>query len=85
MKDEFGSLRVGAALGITADLMDRAAALQQIGVDVACLDSAHGHNKGVLDALKKVKKNFPKLQVIAGNVGTAAGAKATGRRQVPMR
>ena len=76
VKDEFGRLRVGAALGITEDLMDRAYALQQIGVDVTCLDSAHGHSKGVLDALKKVKKNFPKLQVIAGNVGTAAGAKA---------
>jgi IMP dehydrogenase len=76
VKDEFGRLRVGAALGITSDLMDRAAALQQIGVDIACLDSAHGHSKGVLEALKKVKKNFPRLQVIAGNVGTASGAKA---------
>lgn len=76
VKDEFGRLRVGAALGITSDLMDRAAALQQIGVDIACLDSAHGHSKGVLEALKKVKKNFPRLQVIAGNVGTATGAKA---------
>ena len=76
VKDDFGRLRVGAALGITLDLLDRAAALQQIGVDIACLDSAHGHNTGVIEALKKVKKNFPKLQVIAGNVGTAAGAKA---------
>src|SRR4029079_11200842 len=76
VKDEFGRLRVGAALGITLDLMDRAAALLHIGVDVACLDSAHGHNTGVIQALKKVKKNFPKLQVIAGNIGTAAGAKA---------
>jgi IMP dehydrogenase len=76
VKDEFGRLRVGAALGITTDLMDRAAALLHIGVDVACLDSAHGHNTGVLNAVKQVKKNFPKLQVIAGNVGTAAGAKA---------
>jgi IMP dehydrogenase len=76
VKDDFGRLRVGAALGITRDLLDRAAALLQIGVDVACLDSAHGHNTGVLDALRKIKKNFPKLQVIAGNVGTAAGAKA---------
>lgn len=76
VKDELGRLRVGAALGITADLMDRAAALQQIGVDVVCLDSAHGHSKGVLDALKRVKKQFPGLPVIAGNIGTAAGAKA---------
>jgi IMP dehydrogenase len=78
VKDNFGRLRVGAALGITKDMLDRAAALQQIGVDVVCLDSAHGHSKGVIDALKSVKKNFKKLQVIAGNIGTAAGAKALG-------
>jgi IMP dehydrogenase len=76
VKDAFGRLIVGAALGITRDMLDRAAALQQIGVDVVCLDSAHGHSKGVIEALKSVKKNFKKLQVIAGNVGTAAGAKA---------
>ncbi|MEO6315910.1 MAG: IMP dehydrogenase [Chitinophagaceae bacterium] len=75
-KDGFGRLLVGAALGITADMLARAAALQQIGVDVVCLDSAHGHSKGVIDALKSVKKNFKNLQVIAGNVATAAGAKA---------
>ena len=63
-------------LGITKDMLDRAAALQHVGVDVVALDSAHGHSKGVIDALKKLKKNFKKLQVIAGNVGTAAGAKA---------
>jgi IMP dehydrogenase len=76
VKDDFGRLRVGAALGITKDMLDRAAALQQIGVDVVCLDSAHGHSKGVIEALKSVKKNFKTLQVIAGNIGTAAGAKA---------
>jgi IMP dehydrogenase len=76
VKDSFGRLLVGAALGITGDMLNRAAALQHIGVDVVCLDSAHGHSKGVIDALKSVKKNFKKLQVIAGNVGTAAGAKA---------
>lgn len=76
VKDSFGRLLAGAALGITRDLLDRAAALQQIGVDVVCLDSAHGHSKGVLEALKTIKKNFKKLQVIAGNIGTAAGAKA---------
>ena len=74
VKDSFGRLLVGAALGITKDMKDRAAALQQIGVDVVCLDSAHGHSKGVIDALVTLKKNFKKLQVIAGNVGTAAGA-----------
>ena len=76
VKDGYGRLLAGAALGITGDMLDRASALQQIGVDVVCLDSAHGHSKGVMSALKLVKKNFPKLQVIAGNVGTAAGAKA---------
>ncbi|MBC7903993.1 MAG: IMP dehydrogenase [Gemmatimonadaceae bacterium] len=76
VKDNYGRLLVGAALGITRDMLDRAAALEQIGVDVVCLDSAHGHSKGVIDALKSVKKNFKKLQVVAGNVGTAAGAKA---------
>ncbi len=76
VKDTYGRLVAGAALGITSDLLDRAAALQQIGVDVVCLDSAHGHSKGVLEALKAVKKNFKQLQVIAGNIGTAAGAKA---------
>lgn len=76
VKDSYGRLLAGAALGITGDLLDRASALQQIGVDVVCLDSAHGHSKGVIDALKLLKKNFKKLQVIAGNVGTAAGALA---------
>lgn len=76
VKDQYGRLRVGAALGITKDLLERAKALQQIGVDVVCLDSAHGHSKGVIDALKNVKKNCKDLEVIAGNIGTAAGAKA---------
>jgi IMP dehydrogenase len=75
-KDSFGRLLVGAALGITKDLLDRAAALQYVGVDIVSLDSAHGHSKGVIDALKSLKSNFKNLQVIAGNVGTGAGAKA---------
>lgn len=76
VKDNMGRLRVGAALGISGDLKDRAYALQQIGVDIVTLDSAHGHSKGVLEALKMLKKNFKKLPVIAGNIGTAAGAQA---------
>jgi len=76
VKDNYGRLLVGAALGITGDLFDRAAALQQVGVDIVTLDSAHGHSKGVIDALKALKKNFKTLQVIAGNAGTAEGAKA---------
>jgi IMP dehydrogenase len=73
-KDTFGRLMVGAALGITKDMLDRASALQNLSVDVVTLDSAHGHSKGVIDALKNLKKNFKDLQVIAGNVGTAEGA-----------
>jgi IMP dehydrogenase len=76
VKDNLGRLLVGAALGITNDMLDRAAALQKVGVDVVTLDSAHGHSKGVMEALKTLRKNFKSLQIIAGNVGTAAGAKA---------
>ena len=76
LKDKFGRLLVGAGVGITKDVLDRVAALQQVGVDVIALDSAHGHSKGVIDALKLVKKNFKHINIIAGNVGTAAGAKA---------
>jgi len=76
VKDGIGRLLVGAALGITSDLMDRAAALQHVGVDVVTLDSAHGHSKGVIEALKSLRKNFKGLQIIAGNVGTAQGALA---------
>ncbi|MEN9549695.1 MAG: hypothetical protein RIR12_2286 [Bacteroidota bacterium] len=76
VKDSMGRLVVGAGVGITNDLLDRVAALQTVGADIIALDSAHGHSKGVINALKEVKKNFKNLQVIAGNVGTAAGAKA---------
>lgn len=76
VKDSFGRLMVGAALGITGDMMERAEALLKIGVDVVTLDSAHGHSKGVIDSVKKLRKNFKHLQIIAGNVATAAGAKA---------
>lgn len=74
IKDSFGRLLVAAGIGITADMMERIDALQQVGVDAIVLDSAHGHSKGVIDSLKKVKKSFKKLNVIAGNVGTAGGA-----------
>ncbi|MBO3272695.1 IMP dehydrogenase [Hymenobacter defluvii] len=75
-KDEFGRLRVGAAVGVTADLLDRIAALVEAGVDVVSVDTAHGHSKGVLDAVRNIKKQFPALEVIAGNVATAEGARA---------
>ncbi len=76
IKDDFGRLLVGAGVGITKDTIARVNALSKVGVDVICLDSAHGHTKGVIDMLKAIKKAYPTLQVIAGNVGTAAGAKA---------
>lgn len=76
VKDSFGRLLVGAGVGITRDLLDRVAALQNVGADIIALDSAHGHSKGVINALKSVKKNFKNMEVIAGNIGTAAGAKA---------
>ncbi|HNU87742.1 MAG TPA: IMP dehydrogenase [Ferruginibacter sp.] len=76
VKDSFGRLLVGAGVGITGDIMQRVEALYKAGVDVVCLDSAHGHTKGVIGALKNIKKTFKNLQVIAGNVGTGEGAKA---------
>ncbi len=76
VKDSFGRLLVGAGVGITSDTMQRVEALYKVGVDVVCLDSAHGHTKGVIGALKNIKKTFKNLQVIAGNVGTGEGAKA---------
>jgi len=76
VKDKIGRLLVGAALGITKDLLDRAAALQSVGVDIVSLDSAHGHSKGVIEALKLLKKTYKNLPVIAGNVATAEGALA---------
>ena len=75
-KDSFGRLLVGAALGITSDLLARAEALNNVGVDIVTLDSAHGHSKGVIEALKLLKKNFKSLPVIAGNIATTEGAKA---------
>jgi IMP dehydrogenase len=75
-KDPLGRLRVGAAVGVTPDLLDRVAALVQVGVDVVSIDTAHGHSKGVIDALKSVKKAYPNLEVMCGNVATGAGARA---------
>lgn len=75
-KDEHGRLRVGAAVGVTADTIDRVTALVNAGVDVITVDTAHGHSKGVIDMVKKVKATFPNLQVIAGNIATADAALA---------
>ncbi|MEY3631117.1 IMP dehydrogenase [Aquirufa sp. HETE-40SA] len=75
-KDSLGRLRVGAAVGVTPDLLDRVQALVQVGVDVISIDTAHGHSKGVIDALKSVKKAFPTLDVIVGNIATGDAAVA---------
>ena len=73
-KDSSGRLRVGAALGTGADTIDRAKALQEAGVDVFVVDSAHGHSKNVLDIVKLIKKEFKDIEVIGGNVATPEGA-----------
>ncbi|WP_299250701.1 IMP dehydrogenase [uncultured Cytophaga sp.] len=75
-KDEFGRLRVGAAVGATADVMERIEALVKAGVDVISIDTAHGHSKNVIDAVRNIKKKFKTLQLIAGNVATGDAAKA---------
>lgn len=75
-KDKYGRLRVGAAVGVTPDVLDRVQALVDAGVDVISVDTAHGHSKGVLDAVKRIKQLFPDVDLIAGNVATAEGARA---------
>ncbi len=75
-KDAQGRLLAGAAVGVTADLTQRVAALVEAGVDLISIDTAHGHSKGVLDAVRLIKQQYPNLDVMAGNVATAAGARA---------
>ena len=75
-KDSFGRLRVGAAVGVGAGTEERVSALAEAGVDVIVVDTAHGHSKGVLDRVKWVKMHFPDVQVIGGNIATAAAARA---------
>lgn len=75
-KDEFGRLRVAAAVGVTADVVDRITALVAVGVDAVVIDTAHGHSKAVLETLKKVKSTFPELQVVVGNIATGEAALA---------
>ncbi len=75
-KDERGRLRVGAAVGVGEGTEERVAALAEAGVDVIVVDTAHGHSQGVLDRVKWVKTNFPQIQVIGGNIATAAAALA---------
>jgi len=75
-KDDLGRLRVGGAIGATGDFTERAAALIKAGVDVLFIDTAHGHSTRVLNAIKSVKRSFPDVDLIAGNVATAEGAAA---------
>ena len=74
-KDEFGRLRVGAAVGVTPDIVERIDALKKAGVDVISIDTAHGHSRGVIDTAKKVKQVYPEMELIVGNVATAEAAK----------
>jgi len=75
-KDENGRLRVGAAIGVGDDVLDKVQKLIGAGADVLVLDSAHGHSKGILDTVKKIKKAYPKVELIAGNIATGDGALA---------
>ncbi|GGZ18759.1 inosine-5'-monophosphate dehydrogenase [Echinicola pacifica] len=75
-KDEYGRLRVGAAVGVTPDIVERVQALKDAGVDVVSIDTAHGHSKGVIDCCKKIKETFPDLEVIVGNIATPEAATA---------
>ena len=74
-KDDFGRLRVAAAVGVTPDVLDRVTLLVAANVDAIVIDTAHGHTQGVVDALKKVKGQFPQLDVVVGNIATAEAAK----------
>lgn len=73
-KDEHGRLRVAAAIGVTADTIERATALVNAGVDAIIIDTAHGHSKGVIDTLKRVRKQFKDLQIVVGNIATGDAA-----------
>jgi IMP dehydrogenase len=75
-KDDLGRLRVGAAVGVTADTMDRVDALVSAGVDIITVDTAHGHSQGVLNTVNQIKKAYPDLNIIGGNIATKAAAEA---------
>ena len=75
-RDEQGRLMVGAAIGVTPDVLDRVAALVEAGADVLCLDSAHGHSRNILECVMRIKSLYPSVQLVAGNVATAEGTRA---------
>ena len=74
-KDQFGRLRVAAAIGVTVDALERTEALVNASVDAIVIDTAHGHTKGVVETLKEIKKSFPELEVVVGNIATADAAR----------
>ncbi len=75
-KDDHGRLRVGAAVGVTPDTLDRVAALVEVSVDAVFVDTAHGHSRGVIETVARIKKLYPDLQIIAGNIATTEAAEA---------
>jgi IMP dehydrogenase len=75
-QDKFGRLRVGAAVGVTGDILERVGALKGAGVDIITIDTAHGHSRGVLEAAKAVKKKFPEMEIVVGNIATGEAARA---------
>ncbi len=81
-KDELGRLRVGAAVGVAKDTAERVQALVEAQTDIICIDTAHGHSKGVLDVVVAIREQYPDIQLMAGNVATAAGTKALIERGV---
>jgi IMP dehydrogenase len=81
-KDDLGRLRVGAAVGVAKDTAERVQALVEAQADIVCIDTAHGHSKGVLDTIAKIREQYPDIELMAGNVATAAGAKALIERGV---
>ncbi|MEJ5286752.1 MAG: Inosine-5'-monophosphate dehydrogenase / CBS domain [Candidatus Kapaibacterium sp.] len=81
-KDEMGRLRVGAAVGVSSDTLDRVAELKKVGVDAIFIDTAHAHSRGVIEMIKKVKAKFPEIQLIAGNIATSEAAEALVRTGV---
>ena len=81
-KDDMGRLRVGAAVGVSKDTADRVQALVEAQADIVCIDTAHGHSRGVLDTIASIRQQYPDVQLMAGNVATAAGTKALIERGV---
>jgi IMP dehydrogenase len=75
-KDDLGRLRVGSAVGVAKDTADRVQALVEAQTDIVCIDTAHGHSRGVLEAVERIRERYPEIQIMAGNVATAAGTKA---------